>query len=205
MARRIVALQGLGFRKLSTEELFAGVDMDEIRLTTFPEPWRFKPDQDNAGVKGKWYEPDIDIAKWIAIRTDEDQGWNARLFGPENRGYGWYRAPLPAAAADLAKKHKYLFFGAVDEDCWVYLNGEMVFDHSFETTGLIPVQIWMTSFTVPLTDVALQSGDAVVDRVKNTDGTGGIWKPVHLIATDQPLTPQQVLVLVKLRRPKATP
>ena len=205
MARRIVALQSLGFRRLSTEELFAGIDMDEIRVTTFPEPWRFKPDPDNVGVNGKWFEPEVDISEWTEIRTDQDSGWNPKFFGPENRGYGWYRTGLAATPEDLAKTHHYLFFGGVDEDCWVYLNGKMVFDHSFETTGLIPVQIWLTPFTVPLTDVAVRSGDPLVARVKNTGGMGGIWKPVQLIATDQALTPQQVLRLVKLRKPKATP
>jgi len=205
MARRILALQGLGYRELSPEKMFVGVDLDEIRLTTFPEPWRFKPDPDDVGVKGQWFEPNTDITEWITVRTDEDQGWNAKFFGPENSGYGWYRTPLPATAEDLAKKHKYLFFGAVDEDCWVYLNGKMVFDHSFETTGLIPYQIWMTSFAVPLTDHTLHSGEALVVRVKNTSGMGGIWKPVQLIASNQELSPRQILTLVKLRKQKAIP
>jgi hypothetical protein len=205
MARRIIGLQGLGYRKLSPEEMFAGIDLNEIRLTTLPEQWRFKPDPDMLGVQGKWFEPDVDITTWATVRTDQDHGWNAKLFGPANSGYGWYRTALPVTTEDLAKQYKYLFFGAVDEDCWVYFNGQKIFDHSFETTGLIPYQIWMTSFTVPLSQVGLQSSDILVVRVQNTEGMGGIWKPVQLIATDQALTTRQILALVKLRKPRATP
>lgn len=46
-------------------------------------------------------------------------------------GHGWYHTALPVAPADLAKKHQCLFFGGVDEDCWVYLNGELI-DHTLE-------------------------------------------------------------------------
>lgn len=35
---------------------------------------------------------------------------------------------------------------------------------------------------MPLTGHELRGGDALAVRVKNTDGMGGVWKPVHLIA-----------------------
>ena len=205
MARRIVALQDLGFHNISPEELFSGIDLDAVRLTTIPEPWRFKPDPDNDGVGGKWFEANLDITLWDEIRTNQDAGWNPQLFGKDNAGYGWYRTALPVVEADLEKKYHYLFFGAVDEDCWVYLNGQSIFDHSLETTGLIPAQIWMVPFTVPLAGLDLHGGDALAVRVKNTNGMGGVWKPVQLVASDQPLTSQQILALVKIRKPNATP
>ena len=205
MAHRILALQDLGYKELTPREVFAGIDLDEIRLTSMPEPWKFKPDPDDVGIEGRWFDPNIDVSKWIDTRTDQDQGWDARHFDPNKASFGWYRAALPVAAGDLARKHKYLFVGAADEDSWVYVNGELIFDHTFETTGLIPFEIWMTSYTVDLSEVELRGGDPLVVRVKNTDGMGGLWKPVHLIATDQPLTHQQILALVRHRNPGAVP
>ena len=206
MARRIVALQDLGYRRLSLEELFAGIDLDEVRLTTIPEPWRFKPDQKDEGVEGEWFETGIDISAWEEIRTDVDKGWDSAAYGTkDNAGHGWYRTALPVAAEDLAKKHRYLFFGGVDEDCWVYLNGQLIFDHSLEATGLISWEIWRVPFTVPLTGQKLSGSDALAVRVKNTDGMAGVWKPVHLIASDQELSHAQILALVKRHNPKATP
>ena len=57
---------------------------------------------------------------------------------------------------------------------------------------------------MPLTG-QLRGGDALAVRVKNTDGMGGVWKPVQLIASDRELSHAQILALVKLRKPKATP
>ena len=205
MARRIIDLQGLGYRRLSPEEMFADIDLDRVRLTTIPEPWRFKPDQDDEGIEGRWFGESVDISEWEEIRTDVDKGWDSARYGTrDNAGYGWYRTALPLAVEDLAKKHRYLFFGGVDEDCWVYLNGRLIFDHSLETTGLISWEIWRVPFTVPLTG-QLRGGDALAVRVKNTDGMGGVWKPVQLIASDRELSHAQILALVKLRKPKATP
>ena len=205
MAERIVALQGLGYRRLGPDEMFAGVDLDEIRLTTMPEPWRFRPDPDDEGVKGQWFDPAIDIAQWAPLRTDIEQGWETQGFREQAVGHGWYRTLLPTTPDDVAKKHKYLFFGAVDEDCWVYLNGQMIFNHSYETTGLVPAQIWMTPFSVDLTEVVVNGRDALAVRVKNQGSMAGIWKPVQFVATNQALTPQQVEALVKSRKPESTP
>jgi len=37
-------------------------------------------------------------------------------------------------------------------------------------------------------------------RVYNSGGMGGIWKPVHLIMSDQKLTEQQIHALMKQRQ-----
>ena len=55
-------------------------------------------------------------------------------------------------------------------------------DRSHLGGGLISWEIWRLPFTVPLTGHELRGGDALAVRVKNTDGMGGVWKPVHLIA-----------------------
>ena len=205
MAERIVALQALGYRERTAEELLAEVDMSHTTVTAFPEPWRLRVDPDNVGVEQKWFDPATDISQWAPVRTDVDKGWDKQGFADRTVGYGWYCAALPTTEADLAREHKYLFFGAIDEDSWVYLNGELVFEHTFEKTGLVPSQIWLASFVVPLRDITLRGGDALAVRVLNTGGMGGVWKPVHLITSEQELSPEHLRAIVENHDPNATP
>ena len=41
--------------------------------------------------------------------------------------------------------------------------------------------------------------DALVVRIRNTEGMGGIWKPVRLIVSDQLMDERQVKALVTVR------
>jgi hypothetical protein len=53
---------------------------------------------------------------------------------------------------------------------------------------------------VPLTNVILRGSDALAVRVHNSVGMGGIWKPVHLILSDQELNARQLHAMIKLHR-----
>ncbi len=205
MAQRIIAVQNLGYRRRSTEELLAELDLNEITFTTLEDPWRFKVDPDDLGVDQKWFDPAVDIALWAPIHTGIDTGWEKQGFAEDEVGYGWYRTELPITKAQLKKKYKYLFFGANDEDSWVYLNGRLVFSHDFEHTGIVPSVIWLTSFVVPLTDEQLRGRDALAVRVLNTGGLGGVWKPVHLIVSDQKLSFDHIKALVESKNTNLTP
>ncbi len=205
MASRIIALLDLGYRKQSAEEALASVDRQKVKIIAFPEPWRFKlvplseatmrkanaSDADE-GLRGKWFDPAIDDSQWDPMRTDtKEQGW-----GRHDAGFGWYRTDLPLTAQDAKRKFKYLYFGASDEDTWVYVNGQLVFEHSLLTTGLLPEQIWLMPFVAPLNDVKLRGNDLLAVRVINRADMGGIWKPVRLIVSDQKLMKQQVEALI---------
>lgn len=39
-------------------------------------------------------------------------------------------------------RHWYLFIPGCDEDSWVYLNGQLVVEHSVVNTGLPPDDLW---------------------------------------------------------------
>ena len=205
MARRIVALMHLGDKKLPPEEALAGIDLERVQLIAFPEPWRFKMDAAYQGVREKWFDPDIDDSQWIPMWAGS--GWTEEK-GPgwgTEPGFGWYRTELPMTAQEAKRKFKYLHFGACDEDAWIYLNGQQVFEHSCDTTGLLRRQIWVTPFVAPLTGVELRGRDPLTVRVYSCMGMGGIWKPVHLIVSDQELNDQQVKAVVALKgRPSDT-
>jgi hypothetical protein len=205
MARRIVALMHLGDRKLPPEKALAGIDLERVQLIAFPEPWRFKMDAAYQGVREKWFDPDIDDSQWIPMWAGS--GWTEEK-GPgwgTEPGFGWYRTELPMTAQDAKRKFKYLHFGACDEDAWIYLNGQQVFEHSCDTTGLLRRQIWVTPFVAPLTGVELRGRDPLTVRVYSCMGMGGIWKPVLLVLSDQELNDQQVKAVVALKgRPSDT-
>jgi hypothetical protein len=209
MARRTVALLDLGYRTLTTEQALATIDADQVQIIAFPELWRFKlvpvPEATmiganaldaDQGTREKWFDPGTDDSQWSPLQVGGGYTREAGGGWGNDPGFGWYRTELPLTAQGAKKKFKYLYFEACDEDTWGYLNGQQFFEHSFETTGLMPSVIWQVPFVAPLNDVKLHGNDLLVVRVRNSTDMGGIWKPVHLILSDQELNDQQVKALV---------
>ena len=194
MARRTVALMDLGYKQLTPEQTVAGIDLKRVRVIAFPEPWRFKMDPKKKGVTEKWFDPALDDEEWGLMRTDTGWGW-----GRNRAGDGWYRTKLPLNDQDTKRKFKYIHFGACDEEAWVYLNGRQLLDHSCEAMLLTLVQIWVKPFIVELSGMDVSAGDLLTVRVRNSIGMGGIYKPVHLIVSDQELTKQHIEALLKLK------
>ena len=193
MARRIVALRDLGYKELPPETLLDTVDVEGVRIIPLPEPWHFKMDAADQGLDGRWFDPAVDDAGWAALRTDTgEKGWGS------DPGFGWYRNRLPLSGAAARPSICYLYFEACDEETWVYLNGRRVFEHSVRSTGLLPSEIWLQPFLVPLPNEVLQGEgrDLLAVRVYNCGGMGGIWKPVRLILSEQELSQAQVEALV---------
>ncbi len=212
MARRIVALLDLGHRDLTPEEALADIDIDRIDMTMLPGPWRFKlveldqptmlrPDvkEKDDGLKGRWFDPDLDDSAWVPGNVGSGYTLGSGGGWGDEPGFGWYRTRLSLTAAQQARKFKYLHFDACDEDACVYLNGKLVLEHSLKSTGMMTSEIWLAPFVVPLNDGAPKGHDALAVRVRNTEGMGGIWKPVRLVVSDQKLSPQQVKALVTVR------
>ena len=208
MADRIVALLNLGYETRTPAEWLAEIDMQTVEVVTMPEPWPFKIDTQDEGVKGRWFDPALDHSQWARIRTDKEMGWDKQGFdGEQTVGFGWYRAPLPLTDAQLKKAFKYLYFEASDEDAWVYVNGKELFEHSVANTGLPPEDLWLTPFVVPLTGVGpegraiktvdLHNSNLLAVRVYNSQAMGGLWKPVHLILSDEQLSAEHLAALVK--------
>ena len=198
MARRITALGGLG----GPDSVLAGIDVDKVQIVTFPEPWLFKLDHDNRGVKQRWFAPDMDVSDWKPIRTDLNKGWDGQGFANPVPGYGWYGARLPLSEGQLRTKFVYLYFEAADEDAYVYLSGRKIFEQSVESTGLRASELWTTPFSVPLhPHLNRQGQDMLVVLVRNKQGgMGGLWKQVHVVLSDRQLSPEQLNALFQIRK-----
>ena len=77
--------------------------------------------------------------------------------------------------------------------------GRLFFEHMVKSSGLLPEEIWLEPFTVDLAKAQLKGNDPLAVRVLNT---GGIWRPVQLILSEQKLSSEQLRALVELRTQK---
>ena len=70
-----------------------------------------------------------------------------------------------------------LVFGAVDESAWGWVNGKFAGKRLY-----INDSDWKTPFAIPITDVIDwdRKQQTVPVRVLDTNGAGGIWRPVML-------------------------
>ena len=161
----------------------------EVAVLRLGAAWKFMSDPEKKGDTEAWYGEAFDDAKWAMNRTDLDCGWEKQGF-PGYAGIGWYRHRFELPA-DLARKHVYLYFGAIDEEGWIYLNGSAnpAFSHTLESTRLMLSQIWNRPFLFEVTE-KLQPGapNLLAVRVNNSAFMGGIWRPVYVLASDAELT-----------------
>lgn len=171
-----------------------GIDPSAVRVIDMPELWQWKMDPQDHGVGQAWFSPQFDDSDWSPVRT-EPGAWGR----PCPTGFGWYRTRLPVSKADIKTAYAYLYFGASDEDAWVYVNGQAIFEHSCQTTGLRPEEIWERPFVVPLAVSSLCGNDLLAVRVLNRTGEGGLWKPVRLILSHQKLGADQIGMLCGTR------
>ena len=175
----------------------AGIDHDLLHLK-LPVSWKFRPDPRDMGKAAGWFRRQMDDSEWAELRTDISKGWDSQGFEKERVGYGWYRQVLAPSKQAAHSKHRFLFFQAVDEQAWVYLNGKLLFEHTTKSTGLSIHQLWTKAFAVDISKAwsGTQNAQLTV-RVHNSGSMGGIWMPVHLLVSDaKPPNVQQMKAFV---------
>lgn len=176
----------------------ARLDPDKISCYPLSNEWRFKPDAGDAGVAEKWYAADLDDTGWAKVRSDTGNGWEAQGFAGHH-GYGWYRQRFTVTEDMLTQESLRLFFGAVDEQAWVYINGQPAFEHTVATTGL-PVEIlWTTPFGFDPRPFLQPGENTITVRVHDTLGMAGIWKPVNLIWGDLSYSPMMLEEVIRMK------
>jgi beta-galactosidase/beta-glucuronidase len=146
-------------------------------VPVFPAEWLFRTDSQDQGQQQGWQRPDLDEAGWRAIPVGTN--WEKTWVGDYD-GFAWYRARF-TIPGDLAGKKLVLRFGGVDEQAWVYLNGELVGEHTTTSTGQTVHQIWDKPFDLPLSNARTGQENVLAVRVHDSLAAGGIWKPVKLM------------------------
>jgi len=132
------------------------------------EDWRFKPDPSNTGHEKNWFASSFDDSSWVKIPIEA--AWQNA--GVDHEGYAWYRRvfALPAkpdfSAVDL-------YFGAVDESAWVWINDVYLGHFDIGPSG------WDKPFALEATrELKWGQDNHIAVRVLNRRLAGGIWKPV---------------------------
>ncbi len=87
----------------------------------------------------------------------------------------------------------YLDFFAINEQVWIYVNGELAFERSYASTGkgvgelagapvIFDAKRW------------LKPGvrNTLALRVTHSSGLGGIWMPAMLVATEEGRSAEQL-------------
>jgi len=131
----------------------------------FPDQWQFLLDPGDVGEQLDFYLPGTRGGNWQTIKTYSatwsDQG--LRYY----KGVAWYRQTVTVPARSRGRR-LYLWFGAVDENAKVWVNGKLV--------GEMSHNAW-DPFEFEVTD-ALRCGEPAVVVVKVTNETPWTsWAP----------------------------
>ena len=147
---------------------------EDVESVALPVVWSFRHDPENEGEKQGWYAADYHDKTWDGIRTDSQ--WLDQLdMQPKLNKHGWARARFRIPASWKGRRI-YLRFGAVDEQGWIYVNGQFVGSHPEGEDGLS----WIRPFTVDITSAARPGQvNLVAVHAFADEGLGGVWKPVH--------------------------
>ncbi|MCK5843414.1 MAG: hypothetical protein KAG97_01820, partial [Victivallales bacterium] len=169
------------------------------KLTALPDVWKFKTDPKDAGVAGKWHAVNFNDSSWKNIRIDKH--WEKQ--GYENYdGYAWYRLDGLEIPKEKISGKYILRLGAVDESCWVYVNGRLagsaIYDAEKEPDGWKkPRRFDITRFLKP------GAGNVIVIRVQDERYAGGIWRRAFLIQeTAEPNADSKVVFSEKFEKNK---
>lgn len=152
--------------------------------------WDFKLDPENRGMKEKWYEnTPAQVRRWGAVMCTntpwETPHKHYKQVSAEIRkqtaqydGIAWYGTQVKIPD-DWKDRKVYLYFGAVDESCWIYVNGKDAGERVFKKNN-----DWSTPFTIEITPVIdwNKPEQNIIVRVEDKFGQGGIWKPVWVVS-----------------------
>lgn len=182
--------------KMITDNWTKMLEREWMTLPVVPlkSGWKFRTDPENAGTAAGWFAVDTDDAAWsdMEVRVGRLAGWEAQGF-PDYKGATWYRQKLALPEDFERRKYLYLFFGAVDAEAEVYINGVKAFEHTKASTGLAAEKIWETPFFFDATALMKNEGEnTIAVRAESYGGVRGIWQPVYLISSDEPLDAEQM-------------
>ncbi len=192
----------LKYRKAHNIPLFLGSEkyygdlcgIDRVmNLTEYDPPflptplfWKFKLDPKDVGMKEKWYLSQADWKDVMATnRPWENPYPHYKNISEELRkktakydGIAWYAVSVKVDPA-LKGRKIYIFFGAVDESCWIWVNGKKAGEHLF-----VKPDDWSSPFAIRIDEQIDWNKPAqnITVRVRDLNGQGGIWKRVTIVS-----------------------
>jgi len=164
------------------ESAFLFLEKSHREVLNFPNQWKFKLDPEDVGGKEKWFKADHKAGSDGTIHSETEKDWSdikiREWWQPQGflaSGIGWYRIYIDVPQIE-STKGLILAFGAVDEEAWIWVNGEYAGEHAIGKLG------WTQPFEIPV-EKFIQPGKAnqITVRVYDSEGMGGIWKGVKLM------------------------
>lgn len=127
--------------------------------------WLFKVDSTDSGVGEKWFREGAERSGWDQV--DVPDHWDRyNLSGYD--GVGWFAKTFNVVDT---VDHPVIFFGGVDDDAEVWINGFPVGSH----------EGYSEAFSFDVSRALRHGKNEVVVRVKDLAGPGGIYKPVTVL------------------------
>jgi hypothetical protein len=158
--------------------------------------WQFKTDPEKAGVAQNWAAAQTNDAGWADVSSNQhDKGWESQGFA-DYKGTAWYRQRFTLPTNFERHKHVYLYFGAVDSESEIYLNGVKVFDHTMASTGLTVNEIWNAPFAFDAAPYLKAGENVLAVRVSSAGGVRGIWKPALILSSDDALSADSLKLMI---------
>jgi len=97
----------------------------------------------------------------------------------------WYRVSFDVPQEKVDSPRIILRIGAIDEDGWVWLNGEKIGEVIFNIET--DPDSWKKPLDLDVTGKLKAGTNVVAVRVRDQSGAGGLWKPCYLIyGQDEP-------------------
>jgi len=154
-------------------------------LHTFDDDWKFSPDPEDDGIDRGVLEAGFDDSEWAEISSLD--WWQMQGF-PDYRGPAWYRFKFTAKPLRDGERAR-LFFGGVDGNAEVYLNGEKLTEHLLEAPDYKgwdrPFSTYLGYLSGEHSNYRLHPGENIlVVKVtsKNDTTASGIFKGVAIVA-----------------------
>lgn len=162
------------------EGLMELVEEQELLNMEFSS-WYLRKDPDNIGRDEQWYKVEDPGQDWRETEVPEvyHNTWAGKY-----HGYAWYQVEF-VPPANLEEDMKIRFAG-IDEQAWVYINGEYIGEHTEESTDKPIGELWDRPFSLEVPHELIQPGkpNSLVVRVHNSRGSGGIHGPVFFYTAE---------------------
>ena len=153
-----------------------------------PGPWRFQFDPEKKGLTLGWNRAECADSDWpqIGISSAWEQQPPGKQWEQEHgQGYdglAWYRTSFSLRAARPGERVS-LLFGAVDEACVLWINGQQALERTYDAAK--DPNSWQEAFEVDVTPwVRYDQPNTLALRVEDNAGAGGIWRPVWLLQAE---------------------
>lgn len=183
LAAGLLCLFALTEGRADVAALLSAEKAGTLKCVPVASTWLFRADGANEGVQQQWFAPKADTASWEKSGLDRRK-WGTAGFRSYS-GWGWVRMDVDAPEGMLSRRHCYLLFAAVDEECVVYVNGKQACEHTSSATGIAPGRLWNSPFLVDAKPFMARPGKQVVTlRIHCPTEGGGLCKPALLMATD---------------------